>query len=67
MDPAKLNEFCIDARRVTSSILEHNRILRGIAGSVSQSDAEVTNLGVSHMTGRSTFAGEGGRIPFGDV
>ncbi|KAJ5368279.1 uncharacterized protein N7496_008039 [Penicillium cataractarum] len=46
LDAQKLNDFKMDAPRITSSILNHNNILRGPTGSIVQSDADVANLGL---------------------
>ncbi|KAJ3490811.1 hypothetical protein NLG97_g5712 [Lecanicillium saksenae] len=45
----------LDVRRVTSSILGHNKILRAPTGAVALNDAEVTDLGFGEAFGEDTI------------
>lgn len=45
MSLSSFENASLDARRVTESILGHNKILRAPAGAVALNDDEVTDLG----------------------
>ena len=45
MSPSRLEEASVEVKRVTLSVLGHNKILQGTAGSASLSDDEGPTLG----------------------